>query len=56
MTASEDLFELELLMNGGSDHGPEWDAKVERAQSRVTAFNALPVNQQLDILHGRTTP
>lgn len=51
-----DEWDLEAQMNGTSIHGADWDAKVERAKARVAAFNALPVTEQLDILHGRHTP
>lgn len=51
-----DAFDLEAEMNGGSIHGPYWDAKVDRARARVAAFNALPVTQQLAILNPQENP
>ena len=47
-----DIFGLEAEMNGSSSYGPDWDAKVDRARTRVAAFNALPMREQLVILSG----
>lgn len=51
-----DIFDLEAEMNESSSHGPDWDAKVDRARARVAAFNALPTAQQLAILNPQENP
>ena len=51
-----DIFDLEAEMNGSSSHGPDWDAKVDRARARVAAFSDLPIAQQLAILNPQENP
>lgn len=51
-----DIFGLEAEMNGSSSHGPDWEAKVDRARTRVADFNALPMREQLAMLNPRETP
>lgn len=51
-----DIFDLEAEMNGASSHGPDWDAKVDRARARVAEFNALNIREQLAILNPQENP
>lgn len=46
-----DLYDLEAEMLAEQGHGPEWDAKVERARERNAAFLALTVPEQRAVLH-----
>ena len=46
-----DLYDLEAEMLAEQGHGPEWDAKVERARERNVAFLALTVPEQRAVLH-----
>jgi len=46
-----DLYDLEAEMLAEQGHGPEWEAKVERARERHAAFLALTVPEQLAVLH-----
>ena len=45
------LYDLEAEMLAEQGHGPEWEAKVERARERNAAFLALTVPEQLAVLH-----
>lgn len=46
-----DLYDLEAEMLAEQGHGPEWEAKVERARERNAAFLALATSEQLAALH-----
>ena len=46
-----DLYDLEAEMLAEQGHGPEWEAKVERARERNAAFLALAISEQLAVLH-----
>ena len=46
-----DLYDLEAEMLAEQGHGPEWEAKVERARERNSAFLALTVPEQRAVLH-----
>lgn len=45
-----DLYDLEAQMLAEQGHGPEWEAKVERARQRHAAFLALTHEQQWEVL------
>ena len=45
-----DLYDLEAEMLAEQGHGPEWEAKVERARERNAAFLALTTPEQIAVL------
>ena len=46
-----DLYDLEAEMLAEQGHGPEWEAKVERARERNARFLALAIPEQIAALH-----
>ena len=46
-----DLYDLEAEMLAEQGHGPEWEARVERARERNAAFLALAIPEQIAALH-----